>query len=70
MGAVQGTLGKINEIALRSHIKAHVATAALPGDLGAKRPRIGQPTYDAIKLRLAAAGGAQSHALSEVVQEL
>lgn len=45
--AVQGALSKINEAVLRSHIKDHVATAAVRGDTD----RIVEELMEALKYR-------------------
>jgi CsoR family transcriptional regulator, copper-sensing transcriptional repressor len=45
--AVQGALSKINEAVLRSHIKDHVATAAVRGDTD----RIVEELIEALKYR-------------------
>ncbi len=45
--AVQGALSKVNEAVLRSHIKDHVATAAVRGDA----ERIVEELMEALKYR-------------------
>jgi DNA-binding FrmR family transcriptional regulator len=45
--AVQGALSKVNEAVLRSHIKDHVATAAVRGDTD----KIVEELMEALKYR-------------------